>query len=171
MSDAVRKNDADAVILKKRLIYLSEEADQVKLDFEDGSVEHVETVLAADGVHSIIRSSLYEEPGAEFTGHVAYRGLVSTDAVGKELMEPDFNIWTGPGAHFVAYYLRRGALLNYVAIVEDPDWQTESWTSPADKEELVSRYQGWDPTVCKLIAQTRQDECFKWALLVRTPLQ
>lgn len=170
LSDAVHNNDPDAVRLQKRLVSISEGPAQVKLEFEDGTVENAETVVAADGVHSIIRSGLYDETGAEFTGHVAYRGLVSTDAVGSDLMEPDFNIWAGPGKHMVAYYLRRGAMLNYVAIVEDPKWKTESWTSPADKDELVAHFEGWDPVVCEIVAQTTKDECFKWALLMRKPL-
>jgi salicylate hydroxylase len=149
-------------LLKKRLTSIVEEEDQVKLEFADESIEYVEAVLAADGVHSTIRSTLYDEAGAEFTGHVAYRGLVSTENLGKDLMAPNFNIWTGPGAHIVCYYLRRGALLNYVAIVEDPDWQTESWTTKAGKQELVSRFEDWDPVVCEIIAQTQNDECYKW---------
>lgn len=48
--------------------------------------------MATDGVHSTIRSVLYDEPGAEFTGHVTYRGLVPTAAVGRELIGADFNI-------------------------------------------------------------------------------
>ena len=170
LSDAVLSNDPHAIALKKRLVSIVEKPGHVILEFEDGSVQQAETVLAADGVHSIIRSKLYDEPGAEFTGHVAYRGLVSTDALGSDLMEPDLNIWTGPGRHMVAYYLRRGAMLNYVAIVEDPEWKTESWTSPAEKEELVTRFEGWDPVVCRIIAQTKENECFKWALLKREPL-
>lgn len=61
--------------------------------------------------------------------------------------------------------------MNYFAIVEDPVWQPESWTSLADKQELVSQFEGWDPIVCDLIAQTNKDEYFKWDLLVRKPLQ
>ena len=169
--NGVRANDPEAIILNKKLTSIKEGAHQVELTFADGTIEQAETVVAADGVHSIIRSQLYDEPGAVYTGHTAYRGLVSTDAVGKGAIEPAFNIWAGPGKHVVAYYVRRGALLNYVAVVEESNWRTESWTARADKDELVTYFDGWDPVVCKLLAQTQPDTCFKWALLVRTPLQ
>jgi hypothetical protein len=101
LGDTVSKNDSNKIRLNKRLVSLSEDTDQARLEFEDSSVEEAECVLAADGMHSTIRSVLYDEFGAEFTGHVAYRGLVTTAAVGGELMGADFNIRTGPGAHFL----------------------------------------------------------------------
>lgn len=169
--DAVTRNDKDAIRLNKKLSAIKEQETHVALSFEDGSEETAETVVAADGVHSTVRSLLYDEPGAEYTGHVAYRGLVPVESVGKDTLEPAFNIWAGPKKHVVAYYVRRGALVNYVAAVEEPDWRTESWTAKADREQLVSYFEGWDPAVRKLLAQTQEGSCFKWALLVRKPLQ
>ncbi len=171
LADCVRQNDEKAIVLQKKLTEIKESDTCVHLSFADGTNEEVESVVAADGVHSVVRAQLYGEGSAKFTGHVAYRGLVSTEAVGEGIIEPVFNIWAGPAKHVVAYYLRGGELLNYVAVVEDSNWQTESWTAKADKNELVSHFEGWDPNVCKLIASTMDDECFRWALLGRDPLE
>ena len=168
--DAVRQNDPNAIVLDKKLIGLTETPEQVELAFADGSKHATQVLIAADGVHSVIRSSLYGELGATFTGHVAYRGLVSVDAVPTDIIEPKVNVWVGPGKHVVAYYVRRGELVNYVAIIEERGWETESWTTKADKAQLAKAFEDWHPPVQTLIDKTLDDQCFKWALLNRVPL-
>ena len=42
LSDAVGKNDGDTIRLNKRLVNLSEDTDQVRLEFEDSSVEEAD---------------------------------------------------------------------------------------------------------------------------------
>ena len=168
--DAVERHDPNCISVGKRLTALSEDDDGVTLDFEDGSREIKQVVVGADGVHSTVRTLLHTDPGARFTGHVAYRGMVSVDDLEADLIEPKMNLWAGPSAHVVAYYVRRGELLNYVALTEQDGWETESWTTPADKSELAARFADWNPTVQTLIDHTQDGQCYKWALLVRDPL-
>ena len=168
--DAVLGNDAESIVLNKQVVGVKEREQDVQLSFLDGSNEHTPVAVAADGVHSVMRSALHGELGAKFTGHVAYRGMVSADTIGTDVIPPCCNIWVGPGKHVVAYYIRRGELLNYVALVEEPGWQTESWTTKGDKAELAAYFENWHPSVQALVEQTPAEQCFKWALLVREPL-
>ena len=168
--DAVERNDPNCIIVGKRLRTLAEDADGVNLSFEDGSEEREELVVGADGVHSAVRTLLHSDPSARYTGHVAYRGMVSVDDIEPGLVEPKMNLWAGPSAHVVAYYVRRGELLNYVAMSEEDGWETENWTTPASKADLADRFKGWNPTVQTLIDHTQEGQCYKWALLVRDPL-
>ena len=94
----------------------------------------------------------------------------------KSAVAPDWErqflglaFWVGPGKHFVAYYIRGGELLNYVGVVEDEHWRTESWTSPADHSELREHFTDWYEGVQALVAATMHQQCFRWALLVRDP--
>ena len=168
--DAVTKNDPTCITVGKRLVGLDENHDDVVLKFEDGSEIAVPIVVGADGVHSTVRTLRHRELKAEFTGHVAYRGMVKVTDVERNLIEPKMNLWAGPKAHVVAYYVRRGELLNYVALNEEDDWETENWTTPASKAELAARFAHWNPTVRYLIDHTQEGQCYKWAILMRDPL-
>jgi salicylate hydroxylase len=168
--DAVRHGDPDCIQIGKPLTGLTEHDDGVQLNFEDGESVKAAVVVGADGVHSTVRTLRHPELHAEYTGHVAYRGMVRATDVEPDLIEPKMNLWAGPAAHVVAYYVRRGELLNYVALSEEIDWQTESWTTLADKSRLADRFKDWNPTVRALIDHTQEGQCFKWAILIRAPL-
>tara|TARA_R110002095_G_scaffold153231_3_gene133223 strand:+ start:395 stop:1576 length:1182 start_codon:yes stop_codon:yes gene_type:complete len=170
LHDAVIANDPHCIVVNKRLAALSEHDDVVELEFADGERCPATVVVGADGVHSTVRTLRHSDLRATFTGHVAYRGMVHRDAVAPGLVAPMMNVWAGPGAHVVAYYVRRGELLNYVALTEEDNWETENWTTPADKHTLAQRFSDWNPTVRALIDHTQEDQCYKWALLVRDPL-
>jgi len=168
--EAVLANNPACVSVDKRLMALDESTECVTLEFGDGERVDAAVVVGADGVHSTVRTLRHKDLKATFTGHVAYRGMVSSDAVEPGLVEPKMNLWAGPGAHVVAYYVRRGELLNYVALAEEDGWETENWTTPADKTALAARFSAWHPTVRALIDHTEEGQCYKWALLVRDPL-
>lgn len=168
--EAVANNNPTCITVGKRLIALDENDSGVSLEFEDGSKLAAQIVIGADGVHSTVRTLRHKELKAEFTGHVAYRGMVRVTDVEKDLIEPKMNLWAGPKAHVVAYYVRRGELLNYVALNEEDDWQTENWTTPASKADLAARFEHWNPTVRSLIDHTQEGQCYKWAILMRDPL-
>ena len=60
---------------------------------------------------------------------MAWRGLLPTADMPEALKPPAFaNIWMGPGAHVVMYYIRGGEYLNFVAVTETDTWKEESWT-------------------------------------------
>jgi len=117
-----------------------------------------------------VRESLFGALGTKFTGHVAYRGLVERSELAEGLVEDKLNIWVGPGKHVVAYPVRRGELINYVALVEEDGWDDESWTTLADANTLQATFAGWNDTVRTLVGRTLRGQCYKWALLGRDPM-
>ena len=170
LAAAVRAHEGGAIALGKRACKLVERNDGVDIRFADGSTADAEVVVAADGVHSTVRAGVHGDIRERYTGHVAYRGMVATAALPAGLVEPKLNVWVGPGRHFVAYPVRRGELINYVALVEEDDWHDESWTTTADKSVLAGAFVGWHATVRALVDLTLAGQCYKWALLGRDPL-
>ena len=79
-------------------------------------------------------------------------------------------IWCGPKNHAVTYYLRNGQLLNFVGCVERAD-EEESWTARRPWEELDVDYRGWHPMVRAVIDTVDRDQCFRWALNNRKPIE
>ncbi len=170
LANAVGDEPRVRLTLGSRVVRVDEHGSGATIVFEDGSQTSAAAVVAADGVHSRVRATMHDGVTTKFTGHVAYRGMAATAELPAGLVEPKFNIWVGPGRHFVAYPVRRGELTNYVALVEEDGWAEESWTTRADKSVLADAFAGWHTTVRALVAHTLRGECYKWALLGRDPL-
>lgn len=127
-------------------------------------------LVGADGIHSTVRERLFGSSPAQFTGHVAWRGLVSTDTLPEGHIRPVATAWWGPGKHLVHYYVRQGDLVNCVCVVEKAGWEIESWVEQGDVAELREAYRGWHDDVLRLLDAVQPDELFKWALFDRSPM-
>ncbi len=142
--------------------------DAVRVTAADGRAFEADVMVAADGVHSAQRRAVFGEGSAYFTGLMAWRGVVPTARLAPELCEPVGVNWVGPGGHVITYPLRRGELLNVVAIVEKPEWRGESWSDAGTHAEVHRDLAGWHPDLHRLI--DAMDTPFRWALLSRPPL-
>ena len=137
-----------------------------------GSGERLETelLIGADGIHSAVRESLFGSARPRFTGNVAWRALIPVDELSGAKPPPVAGIWMGAGAHVVMYYLRRGELVNVVAVVEQTGWEVESWSERGNPNDLRAAFAGWNATVTGTLAAVKPEACFRWALLDRPPL-
>jgi salicylate hydroxylase len=142
-------------------------ADRAILTFADGNEADSDIVVAADGIHSAVRASLFGPGEPRFTGHICWRGLVPTSALPKGLIEPDMTAWFGPHSTVVHYYVRRGEMVNWIAQHES-DWRNESWSVETDWREAAQAYADWNPLLAELFSHTQR--CYKWALHDRDPL-
>lgn len=61
--------------LNKKLVGLRDDGDTVEMTFADGSTDRTEGVIGADGIHSVVRSELFEADDPVFTGMSAYRSI------------------------------------------------------------------------------------------------
>lgn len=123
-------------------------------------------VVAADGIRSAARQWLFGADKAVFSKTAAYRALLPSDEV-ADLGLPDLALWLGPGRHFVHYRVRRGELLNVVAVCGTTAAQ-ESWTARAEPGEQLREFDGWDPRVLNILE--RAGQVFRYGIYTRTPL-
>jgi salicylate hydroxylase len=135
---------------------------------EGGSRLKADALIGCDGLHSKVRSSLWGAESSRFTGQTAWRGTVRTSNLPAGLIPPVAAVWTGPGRHFVHYYVRGGARVNFVGVVERRTWTGESWTEPGDPDQLAADFAGWPREVQAVIGAA--DEVWRWALFDRPPL-
>jgi len=159
----------EPIRLTARCTAVSSEARGAIARFEDGSEIEADAIIGADGIHSVVRASLFGAENPRFTGHMCWRGLADTSRVPAEIVRSDFTVWLGPYAHVVHYCVRRGGLLNWVAITEVDAWREESWSLEGDMQELKSTYPDWNPHLLRLFDAT--ERCYKWALFDREPLE
>ena len=127
-------------------------------------------LVGADGIHSTVRAHLFGVEAPRFTGNVAWRALVPANRLPSGLVRPVAGVWMGPGKHFVHYYVRAGALVNCVCVVEKTGWEVESWTQRGEHAELARDFAGWHETVTTLIDRMDREACFKWGLFDRAPM-
>jgi 2-polyprenyl-6-methoxyphenol hydroxylase-like FAD-dependent oxidoreductase len=168
LAEGILRLKPDAVRLGMRCVGVAQSDTDVTLQFEDGEVVRAALAIGADGVHSKLRETLFGAASPQFTGCVAWRGVLPMDRVPPEVSRTCGTNWVGAGGHVVHYPLRRGELMNFVGILERSDWQVESWNVPGTREELANDFRGWHADVHAIIAAI--DVPYKWALMVRAPM-
>ena len=165
--DAVRALKGDAIRLDARCAGFDDDGRSVTLHLASGARVTGDAIVGADGVHSRIRNILAGDDKPEFTGCMAWRGLVPAEKLPAHMRRPVGVNWVGPGGHVINYFLRGGTIFNFVGIVER-DWRVESWTEKGSREDCAADFAGWHADIHAIIRNI--DQPYKWALLGRTPL-
>jgi salicylate hydroxylase len=168
MERHVRRLQPDAIRLGAKVVGVEQDDIGVEVQLEGGERIRGDILIGADGVHSRVRHALFGASDAQFTGCVAWRGLIPRQEIPQHLQANVGTNWIGPGAHVIHYPLRNGELMNFVGIVERTDWQVESWTERGSIEECLKDFERWHEDVQTLIRGIQQP--YKWALLSRQPM-
>jgi 6-hydroxynicotinate 3-monooxygenase len=152
----------------KRLLRYDQHADRVELSFEDGSNADADLLVAADGVHSVVREQMLGKEAPRFTGRVAYRTTFAASLLG-DLSIDERCKWWGPDRHIVIYYItRKRDEVYFVTSTPEPDFNVESWSTIGDLAALREAYRDFHPTVRGVLEACPQ--AHKWALVMRNPL-
>jgi salicylate hydroxylase len=158
--------DHGAIHLGYRLTELEERSDRTILAFENGARVNAEFVIGADGVRSVIRQALYGDDNPTYTGQMVWRALLNGSDVPEEVLEPKGHTqWVGPGCHFIAYYIRRGKLVNIVTQQDTDKWIEEGWATRGDPDEMRASFPNPEPRLAKLLGLVTA--CSKWGLFTR----
>ena len=165
-----RDFNKDVVRLNRRVAGFEESDAGVELFFTDGSRARGDLLIGADGVKSAVRAQIAGADHATYTGDAAWRLTLPTDQLPGNFMGEVMSVWMGPGRHVVCYYLRGGALLNFVGLVETEDISEESWTAKFPWERLKADFAGWHENIQSVIDRADRDSCFRWSLYYRPPI-
>jgi len=168
--EAVRTNDPSALRLGSAVEGAAETAAGVRLTLAGGEAVEADLLIAADGVRSRLRSALFDDPPARFTGHVAWRGLVPADAVPDHPPAPGSIVWAGEARSFVRYPVKSGRLVNYVGLSRNERWRGEGWSQRVPVADALAEFDGWPAEVLALIRATPGGEAHSWGLFARPPL-
>ena len=134
-----------------RFTGLVDHGDRVEATFANGTTIEVDLLVGADGIHSAVREVLFGPQDPVFTGCAAYRGLVPAERLRHLDLEVTAQIWMGPDAHFVHYFVQGGRLVNFVAVIEQDSWTRESWTDPGDPAQAIAAFEGWHPQLHEIL--------------------
>jgi salicylate hydroxylase len=166
-----REVDPGVVRLNHRITGFSESEQGVELHFADGTSVRGDLLIGADGLKSVVRRQMFGDVPATYTGDVAWRVVVPTDRLPPNFLEKVMSVFMGPGGHVVCYYLRGGALLNWVGLVETDDVSEESWTVKLPWQTLKDHFRGWHGAIQAIIDAADRDQCYRWSLFNRPPIR
>ncbi|MEW6450229.1 MAG: FAD-dependent monooxygenase [Pseudomonadota bacterium] len=166
--NAVQAIKPGAFHLNARAVSVAQTPEQAEVTFENGRKAAAPFIIGADGIHSKVRAELFGAGKPEFTGCVAWRGLVPMEKLPPHLQAMQGVNWLGPKGHVLHYPVRRGEIMNFISFVERDDWQVESWVTQGTKDELANDFRGWHGDVHEMIR--RIETPYKWALMVRGPM-
>jgi salicylate hydroxylase len=170
LAAALRARVPDALHLSERLVGLDDDGPVVRLSFDGGRHADADVVVGADGLRSRVRALLWGERAPRPTGQVAYRCMVDGSRAAPFLGAGRAAVYFGPDRVFNRYSLRRGSIVNCVAIARTGSWRDEGYDNPAEPAEVAELYAGWHPDVTGLLARSRPGELRRWALYDRDPL-
>jgi salicylate hydroxylase len=159
---------ADAVRLGRRCTGMTQDAGGVTLTFSTGRPVRAEVVVAADGIHSVLREHVSTASAPRGTGLTAWRSLVPAAAAPAFARRPVQTLWLGHQHHLVHYPVSGGRSVNLVAISPARPGEVESWSATGRAEDLAAEFAGWDPRLGALIAAA--GPVGRWAVLDRAPL-
>ena len=171
LATAACKVKPDLIHLNRRATGFSETEHGVTLHFADGTSVEGDILVGADGLKSAIARQIVGEIPATYTGDGAWRVTVPVERLPKPFLDPVMSVFMGPGAHAVCYYLRGGALLNFVGIVETDEVSEESWTMKFPWERLKQDFIGWHGAIQTIIDAADRDQCYRWSLHNRPPVR
>jgi 2-polyprenyl-6-methoxyphenol hydroxylase-like FAD-dependent oxidoreductase len=158
--------DQDVLRLGAECVGVAQDAAGVTVRLADGSAEHGDLVVGADGLHSQVRAVLVGDGPPRYSGYTAWRGIVPLDRSLADRLRPGES-W-GRGCLFGV--ARLGGNQAY--------WWASARTgegaggSPAEEKATVERRFGvWHDPVPELIDATLEQAIVRSGLYDRPPLR
>lgn len=156
--------------------YTEGENGKVTLHFKEGDDEVHDAVIGCDGIKSNIRKTLLaetpkpENANATFSGKFCYRGLIpmgeAVSLLGEE-MAKNAQMYLGRHGHILTFAIEKGKLMNVVAFASAKEWHDDRWVVEANQDQMKADFEGWSPTVTKIISLMRKNDI--WALFNHPP--
>ncbi|MEO0401661.1 MAG: FAD-dependent monooxygenase [Pseudomonadota bacterium] len=138
------------------------------LHFEGQDTQTGDIVIAADGLHSVVRGQMHGADTPNYTGNVAWRAVVPMDALGDHAPPPTACVWAGDKRHAVTTRLRASTMANFVGMIEQAEPAPEGWRISGTRSDALAAFAGWDPVITGLIKAA--PALNRWALFDRAPL-
>ncbi|KAL1690635.1 hypothetical protein GGG16DRAFT_113958 [Schizophyllum commune] len=169
--------------------YTERATERIEMSFRGGQVARCDLLIAADGVHSVVRRvflsrlaekldvpELRDARAPVFSGTNAYRGLVAPEQLAEvwpnhPVLTMPF-IYCGKDKHVVAYPISCGRYVNVIGFYSDMSKEDTpfegSQIGQATTEEVMKTYDGWEPEVRAILSCMTNPS--HWAIVTQKPI-
>jgi len=169
--ESLEKHSPGCVSIDHQLVGIDQKSDRVKLIFNNQAEYECDFVIGADGTRSAVRKSILGNDEPEFSGYVAWRGVVPTDGLDEsDFDECGSSAFISPGRVFARYLIRDAKEYNYVAFLATDEWAEEGWSIPSKVETVLETFSDYNQQVKNIIAATPPEGCYKWGIFTRQPI-
>lgn len=159
----------ERIHLGKKVAGFSQNPKTIELRFTDGASIEADALIAADGVHSVIRSQLFAESKPTYTGRVAYRSVFPAARLNGLDIGDVATKWWGPDRHIVIYYITaQRDEVYFTTSIPSAEPARESWSQKGDIEELRAHFANFHPEVRQVLAAC--PETHMWPIFDREPM-
>lgn len=141
------------VVTGKRCVGVETEGSQAVARFEDGSTDQADLIVGADGLWSVVRSSLFGDEPPRYSGEICWRGVASGSLEGAVSLTEI----SGAGMRFGIAPIDASRVYWFLTYLAPADH-----TLPVEtrKAVLLEKYQGWPDGVEALLQATPADQMF-----------
>ena len=144
----------DRLRLGARVVAVGQDLGAATATLADGETFSGDVLIGADGIHSLVRETVFAPDRPRFAGYSAWRGMVAAEAAAHLGVEKNAYVWPGPGRSVVVYYISGGRTINWIAIGQSPGAMTESWSARGTTADALREVDGWHSQVRGLVAMT-----------------
>ena len=142
----------ECIRLDHKVTGLDDKGSSVVLGFADGTSAVHDAVVAADGVHSLVKDLLFGDEQVNVTGRIAYRTTFPAGLLGGHEIG-DCTKWWGEDRHIVIYYVKPDrSEVYFVTSQPEPGFTLESWSAKGDLRTLRAAFDGFHPEVRHVLA-------------------
>ena len=181
--DSLRERIPESALnLNKRLSRVDRSGSAYLLHFQDGSTAEADIVIGCDGIKSAVRQDMGLTDSPIYAGQVVYRGFVEYKDLPfetAELLRKTVN-FRGPKRHVLILPIGnketqtdRAAIIGFMSEPLEA-WDSESWLSRSDIDNLEAHVKDWCPQIQHIIAGLRKGssdgKMLKQALYSREPI-
>jgi len=155
---------AGAVRLNAHAVGVRQTVDAVTVRFENDETVTGDVVVGADGLHSVVRTQLFDAKPPRYRGYTAWRGVAPAGAAAGVDQASEF--W-GRGERFGVLPAREGRIAWY-ASANSP---AGSVATAGAMAALLKRFAGWTEPVPAVLAATPEQSIVKNDVYDRPPIR
>lgn len=158
----------ECIKFNARCAAIGQSDDGAWVKLESGETIHGDAIVGADGIHSVVRETLYGPAEASFANLLVWRALIPAERIMDCNLEERGNYWVGPGRSIVSYWVRPKKLYSFLASVPATEVHRESWADSGDVNDLLHSFHGAEPRVQRMLEAI--DSAFITGMYYRDPL-
>lgn len=165
---ACRRSSLITLRTGKKVTDYTDHGSSVTARTQSGESYEGAALIGCDGLWSRIRERVVGDGKPRVAGHIAYRAVLPIEKAPAHARVHRVTLWAGPKIHLVHYPLRRGELLNLVAVFHSDRYE-EGWDTYGDPQELNEKFKNTRPEVRELLSLI--DAWRMWVLCDRDPVK